>query len=219
MRLVTVNLYNGRVVPRDLERFLDEYRPDVVGAQEVGPDAGRILERRFAHGAVSASLVFDGRALVSARPMRVEPFDLAFRGGYRGSLELQGTPIDIVTVHLANPLDGVSGLRARRAQLDGLERQVSTMSRGVLVGDMNATPSWPAYRRLATRLTDGVADWAERKGVRAPATWAQYPSWPALLRIDHVFTRAVDVTAARAVRIAGLDHRALVVDLALPSAS
>ncbi len=168
MRLVTVNLYNGRVVPRDLERFLDECRPDVVCAQEVGPDAGRILERRFHHGAVSPSLDFEGRALVSVRPMHTEPFDLAFRGGYRGSLELQGSPIDVLSVHLANPLDGLTGIRARRAQLDGLEPQISTMSRGVLVGDMNATPWWPAYRRLASRLTDGVADSADRQGVRAP---------------------------------------------------
>ncbi len=217
MRLVTVNLYNGRVVPRDFERFLDEYRPDVVCAQEVGPDAGRILERRFRYGAVSPSLEFAGRALVSVHPMRAEPFALAFRGGYRGSLDLEGRPTDVLTIHLANPLEGLTGVRARRAQLDGIEPQISTMTRGVLAGDMNATPWWPAYRRLAARLTDGVSEWAEREGVRAPPTWARYPSWPALLRIDHVFTRALDVTAARVARIAGLDHRALVVDLALPS--
>ena len=122
----------------------------------------------FTMGPCRASLDFEGRALVSVRPMQTEPFDLAFRGGYRGSLELEGSPIDVLSVHLANPLDGLTGIRARRAQLDGLEPQIATMRRGVLVGDMNATPSWPAYRRLASRLTDGVADWADRQGVRRP---------------------------------------------------
>ena len=213
MRLVTVNLYNGRVVPRDLERFLDDVRPDTLCAQEVGPDAGRVLERRFPHGAVSASMDFDGRALVSTRPMHPTPVELPFRGGFRAGVDLDGTEVEVITVHLANPLDGLTGIAARRAQLEGIERELSTLAVGVLVGDMNATPSWPAYRRILSRIPDGVAEWADHNGVRAPATWAKSPSWPALLRIDHVFTRGIDVASARVERIAGLDHRAVVTDL------
>lgn len=213
MRLVTVNLYNGRVVPRDLLRFLDEVRPEVLCAQEVGPDAGRILERWFPHGRVEPSMSVDGRAMVSIHDIAPQTLDLPFRGGYRGTISLEGRPIEVVSVHLANPVDGPSGLRARRDQLAGLDAIVSDMGDGVLVGDMNATPIWPAYRRLRRHLEDGVASWAERTGVRAPATWAQMPSWPALLRIDHVFTRGVNVAHARTERIAGLDHRALVADL------
>lgn len=216
MRLVTVNLYNGRVVPADLVRFLEETAPDVVCAQEVGPDAARILSERFRFGAVEGGLDHTGRGLVGSTPMTVQPLPMPFRGGYVGSVELEGRPLEVMSVHLANPIDGLRGILARRAQLAKLDPTLRRRVDRVVVGDMNATPVWPVYRRLTRHLDDGVADWAARAGGRPPRTWAKRPGWPAMLRIDHVFTSGVTVRAARTERIAGLDHKALVVDLGWP---
>lgn len=214
MRLATVNLYDGRVVPADLVRFLDETQPDVVCAQEVGHNAARILTERYRYGAVEAAFHWTGRALVSRLPIEVRPLPLPFRGGYRGVVEPAAIGrLEILTVHLGNPVDIPRGLVARRAQLAALEPILAEPGRRVLAGDLNSTPAWPAFRRLRRHLDDGVADWAAREGIRPPRTWAKWRGWPPWLRIDHVLTRGVQVDGARAHSIRGLDHRALVVDL------
>jgi endonuclease/exonuclease/phosphatase family metal-dependent hydrolase len=214
IRLVTVNLYDGRVVPRDLHRFLAETVPDVVCAQEVGHNAARILGRMFEHGSLQPAFHWTGRALVSHAPIDVAPLALPYRGGYRGVLRPAGVaPVEILNVHLANPLDLPRGPAARRRQVRALEAILAVPARRVLVGDLNSTPAWPAYRRLTRHLDDGVARWAEREGIRPARTWAKWRGWPPLLRIDHVLTSGVSVVAARTHTIRGLDHRALVVDL------
>jgi endonuclease/exonuclease/phosphatase family metal-dependent hydrolase len=219
VRLVTVNLYNGRVVPRDLLRFLDEVQPDILCGQEVGPDAGRILERWFGHGLVRPSLWFEGRAMVARFPIEVASLPLAYRSGLRSAVALGDLSFDLLSVHLANPLDGRNGLVARRQQVDDLQAHLSKPGAVVLVGDLNATPRWPAYRRLRTcSLDDGVADYAAQRGFAPSRTWSKRPSWPAMLRIDHVLTRDVSVVGARSGRIAGLDHRPVIVDLARSNA-
>jgi endonuclease/exonuclease/phosphatase family metal-dependent hydrolase len=216
MRLVTVNLYNGRVVPSDLLRFLDAVRPDIMCAQEVGPDAARILNERFPYGAVEGGLDHEGRALVGLHPMGVTPLALPFRGGFVGRVELKSRPLEVISIHMANPIDGLKGIPARRAQLAALEPMLSRRVDRVVVGDMNATPSWPTYRRLTRHLDDGVKRWAERNGTRAAPTWAKAPGWPAVLRIDHVLTSGVDLAHVSVQRIAGLDHMAVTVDLVWP---
>ena len=215
IRLVTVNLFDGRVVPRDLHRFLDETDPDVVCAQEVGHNAARILGRRFEHGSLQPAFHWTGRALVSHLPIDVVPLALPYRGGYRGWLRPPGAPpVEILNVHLANPLDLPKGPVARRSQVRALEAILADVPvRRVLVGDLNSTPAWPAYRRLTRHLDDGVARWAEQQGIRPARTWAKWRGWPPLLRIDHVLTSGVSVVAARTHTIRGLDHRAVVVDL------
>ncbi|MDH4307132.1 MAG: endonuclease/exonuclease/phosphatase family protein [Acidimicrobiia bacterium] len=216
MRLVTVNLYNGRVVPAALVQFLDETNPDVVCAQEVGPDAARILRERFAHGVAEGGLDHQGRALVSHIAVDPVPLDLTFRGGLAGTVDIDGVPVEVTSVHFANPLNGLWAVRVRRRQLEELEQHLGAPGRRVLVGDFNATPAWPAYRRISRLMDDGVADWGGRSGNRLGATWSKRPSWPAMLRIDHVFTTGVTVNNARLDRVAGLDHRALTVDLSAP---
>jgi endonuclease/exonuclease/phosphatase family metal-dependent hydrolase len=217
MRLVTVNLYNGRVVPSDLLRFLDAVRPDIVCAQEVGPDAARILNERFPYGAVEGGLDHEGRALVGLHPMGVTPLALPFRGGFVGRVEMEGRALEVISIHMANPIDGFRGIPARRAQLAALEPVLSRRVDRVVVGDMNATPSWPTYRRLTRHLGDGVKLWAERTGNRPAPTWAKSPGWPAMLRIDHVLTSGVEVSNVTVQWIAGLDHKAVTVDLAWPA--
>jgi endonuclease/exonuclease/phosphatase family metal-dependent hydrolase len=105
--------------------------------------------------------------------------------------------------------------RYRRGQVDGLAAYLSSAEPRprVLVGDLNSTPRWPAYRRLAAELDDAALIAAARFGRAAAPTWGPYPGSPRLLRIDHVLVDAFEVLDFRVVPIAGSDHSAVVADL------
>jgi endonuclease/exonuclease/phosphatase (EEP) superfamily protein YafD len=86
------------------------------------------------------------------------------------------------------------------------------------VGDLNATPNWPAYRRLRGRFDDAAEQAARRVG-RAPGrTWGPWPGSPRLLRIDHVLVQGLVGTGSRVLPLRGSDHSALVAELDLPPA-
>jgi endonuclease/exonuclease/phosphatase (EEP) superfamily protein YafD len=99
----------------------------------------------------------------------------------------------------------------------GLARWLDQNPHGarVVCGDLNATPVWPAYRRLAERLRDVVHHHAASAGARAPRTWGPWHGAPRLLRIDHVFATGGRVLDLQTVPVEGSDHSALVVDFEL----
>ena len=218
IRVMTVNLLNGRADPGSLAAVLDEVAPEVVAAQEVGANAAAVLTDRYPHGVVEPDDDHMGRALVSRRPIEVSHLPLPYRSGLVGRLDIDGVAVEVVCVHLANPIAPPRGrVPERRRQLAVLEPVLRRPLRRILMGDLNATPVWPAYRRLTVHLDDVVAAWAEQVGARPPRTWGHRPWWPAVLRIDHVLAKgfvALDVTTRR---IRGSDHRALVVDLVAES--
>ena len=103
--------------------------------------------------------------------------------------------LSVVSTHLSfSPLHAVRQLRRVVAWAASLPRPL------VLIGDLNLPGTLPAR----------VTGW--RSLVRAPT----YPSAHPRLQLDHALADgAVRVSAARAVSVAGSDHRALVVDVAL----
>lgn len=211
MRLLTVNLLNGEASPDDLERVLDEHNPDVILAQELAPNAGAVIEQRFPHGAVKPNVEYSGKAIAARFPIAVEEIDFPFRTILRGE-----TPdgVEILNVHLANPIDGWRGrIPERRAQVRALEAMLSDARRRVVAGDFNSTQNWPAYRRIVRHVDDTVADWVRSSGDTLPRTWGWRPGWPAMLRIDHVFAQGFRATAAKVADVRGTDHRAVIVDL------
>ena len=124
--------------------------------------------------------------------------------------------VEIVNVHLAAPHTRVpQSWRDRRGQEEALEAYLAASEgRRALVGDLNATPLWPAYRRLAATLDDAAVIAAGRRG-RAPGrTWGPHPRAPRLLRIDNVLLDALDVLDFRLLPLARSDHSVVVVDLA-----
>lgn len=213
MRFVTVNLYNGRADAADLERFLDRFDPDVLVAQEVGFDVAEVLRRRFPHGRVRGSDDYGGKALVGRLPVEVAPLPLPYRSGFRGRVLVDGAEVEVLGVHLPNPIDGLDKVALRGRVVEALLPLLAVPGRRILAGDLNSTPLWPAYRRLTAAMSDGVAGWAGRAGRRPERTWAPRPGWRAWLRIDHVLTQGLDVANATVAPIAGTDHRAVVVDL------
>ena len=82
-----------------------------------------------------------------------------------------------------------------------------------MVGDCNATPSWPLYRKLARDFDDAAVVCAEREGSRAKPTWGPSAESRRLFRIDHAFVRDLHVENFHVVDIPGSDHSGLVFDV------
>lgn len=210
LRVLTSNLYNGGADPSAYGRLLDHIDPDVVAAQELSADLAEVIGSRYDHGLLAPADDYKGMGLVSRHPIDVERVHLPHRDALVGSND-----VTIWCVHLANPIDRPPPIRQRRAQVGQiLDRIISSAGRTLLVGDLNATPIWPAYRRFRAHLDDGVADWARRNGRRPSRTWGLRTWWPPVLRIDHAFVRDLVVLNTFTVRVPGSDHRALVVDVA-----
>ncbi len=210
---MTVNLLNGGADPAALERLLSHVRPDVVVAQEVGTNVAAVLQAYAPHGQLVPSEDNRGRALLSIHPIECRRLALPWRDGTLARVRFDGHEVTIVGVHLANPIDGIKAVPTRRAQLRELEPVIASADRCVLAGDLNATPLWPAYRRLVSHLDDPIADWARSRGERLHRTWGPRPGWPALLRIDHVLGRGVRVVDHRVHPVEGSDHRAVEVTI------
>lgn len=216
LRVMTANLFNGAGSPAALKGLLDRYRPDVMSAQELSPNQAVVMERHFAHGVVKPQDNTEGAGLMARHEMYVDVLPLAFRDALVGAINFGGERVEIIGIHLANPIDGPTGrLAERRRQLAVITPRITLPGRRILLGDLNSTPAWPAYRRLTAHMSDSVSDWASRNGVAAQRTWAYRPRWRAMLRIDHVFATGLYATHVRVRKIDGSDHRALIVDLEL----
>ena len=208
-RLLTANLFSANPVPAEIGPIIDRLEPDVVAVQELNPTAAEAIASRLPHGRLDPSADFKGMGLAARKPLTVERFPLP----HRAALVARGD-VTLWCVHLANPVDRPPPWKDRRQQVRMIKQQVDGLDGPVLVaGDLNATPTWPAYRRLTEHLDDGVAEWAERNGRKPERTWNYRPGWKPLLRIDHVLVRDLKVNNSFTVEVPGSDHRGLVVDV------
>jgi endonuclease/exonuclease/phosphatase family metal-dependent hydrolase len=156
-----------------------------------------------------------------ARPAQVRRLPLPRRDAWVADLSAAEwgphAPLEIMNLHIQAPhsLPPWRTFAERRGQIAGVAAYLDSVpcSRRVLVGDLNATPLWPAYRRLARHLTDEVLGHAERVGRPVRPTWGPWPGAPRLLRIDHVMGNGVTAVQVEPIRIVGSDHDALLVDL------
>jgi endonuclease/exonuclease/phosphatase family metal-dependent hydrolase len=127
-------------------------------------------------------------------------------------------PLEIVNVHVQAPhVSPWRSLPLRREQLALLGRYLeeSAVPHRALVGDLNATPRWPLYRRLAERLDDGAEHFARATGASPRATWSPWPGGPRLLRIDHVLVSGVALVHCEVVDVPGSDHAGVLAELEL----
>ncbi len=83
----------------------------------------------------------------------------------------------------------------------------------ILVGDFNATPYWPWYRRMVSQFTDVAVAVANKTGVSPRPTWGPRPGSRRLLRIDHGFVHGLEPEAFEVLDVVGSDHSAIVMDL------
>lgn len=220
LRLLTANLWNGRADPTAFADLLAELAPDVLATQELSPEQAMAIAGVLPHGKLEPGRQHDGMGLSLARPGSVTRLELPGRAARRvdlDPLEWPGleTRLEILNVHIQAPhtLPPWRVLPRRRAQLLALTRYLdeTPAPARLLAGDLNATPLWPAYRRVAARLRDAALH--RDRAARPSRTWGPRPGVPRLLRIDHVFHSGVDIEAVRTVPIRGGDHCAVLADL------
>ena len=219
IRVLTANLWNGGADPAGLAELVEAWAVDVACAQELGPDQAEALARVLPHGLLEPARDHSGMGIALRRPGALRRVELPGRDARVAELDPShwpglGESLEVISVHILGP-HLLRRWRQRRGQLHALECYLDRAPPRprLLVGDLNATPLWPLYRRLARRLRDAPADVARRRGARPQRTWGPTPRSPRLLRIDHALAEGVHVEDARVVPLPGSDHSALVVDL------
>ncbi len=244
LRILSANLLNGAADPNTFAELVSGLEADVVAVQEIAPDQAEALSGVLPCGEIAASNDFHGMGIALRRPAEISRLPLGFRDAHVARLGPAdwpdlAIPVEIVNVHIAAPHISPpgSGFFRRRQQIhlleaylingvDGIDRvngeECFDHSQGgghrpaqVLIGDFNATPIWPLYRRISSHLTDAACAAAAKRAGTLGATWGPWPGAPKLLRIDHGFVRGLDVEEFHVVDIPGSDHSAIVMDLVL----
>ena len=214
-RVMTANLFDGYVDPDSLARVLGEVEPDIMVCQELATNAAEVIADHFPHHDLHPAGGYEGRGIASRFDFRAGVLWLPTR---RASLATFAPGIHpaipdglhVIGTHLVNPIDRPlrRSAKIRHEQVTGILEQVRMAQTPVVVaGDLNATPLYRSYRRLAGAMTDMP------KSAGPVRTWSPWPKFPRLLRIDHIFSEGLVCTAVRRVEVEGGDHSLLVVDL------
>jgi endonuclease/exonuclease/phosphatase family metal-dependent hydrolase len=222
LRILTANLLGGRADAEALAELIERLRVDVAAVQELGEESARAIAEILPYGKLEPDAEDTGLGIAMRRPGEVRRLPLPHRDAHVAELApgdwpgLPG-PLEIVNVHLQAPhatWPWVT-LAHRRGQVTALTGYLSAAERArrVVVGDLNATPLWPAYRELARHVPDAIAAHARRRGARAARTWGPWPGAPRLLRIDHVLARGIAVLHAETVELPGSDHHGVLVEV------
>jgi endonuclease/exonuclease/phosphatase family metal-dependent hydrolase len=214
-RLMTANLYDGKVDPSSLAQVLEAVAPDIIICQELEANAAEVIATHFRHADLHPASGYQGRAVAAQIPFESGSLELPARRASlavfpKGAHPALPDGLDLVGTHLMNPIDRPLRVTAaiRRQQVTGiLDYLTRTNVPRVVAGDLNATPLYRSYKRLAGELTDMP------KTVGAVRTWGPWPWFPRLLRIDHVFAGGLECAAVHRVNVKGGDHSLLAVDL------
>jgi endonuclease/exonuclease/phosphatase (EEP) superfamily protein YafD len=220
LRVLSANLANGAADVDGFVALIEAVEPDVVTVQEMVPEHAEALARLLPFGKLEPARDHTGMGIALRAAGSVRQFPLPYRPAYVAEVPwlTDEEPIELLNVHLAAP--HVPPLVQRMSERRGQVREIAAYldrtprRRRALVGDLNATPLWPAYRRLRARLLDAAAEAARRGGRRPGRTWGPWPGSVRLLRIDHVLVEGLVATEMRVLPIRGSDHSALLADLA-----
>jgi endonuclease/exonuclease/phosphatase (EEP) superfamily protein YafD len=221
LRVLSMNLANGRADVSGIAALLESLEPDVVVVQELVPRQAELLGSLFPFGKLDPGSDDTGMGIALRHPASTWRLPMPFRDAYVAEILLPawtayGDGVQIINVHLAAPHIWPPGrtLARRRGQLQALEAHLDTGCRPrLVVGDLNSTPMWPAYRRLRFRLADAAMEAARRSGARPLPTWGPAPGALQLLRIDHALVQGLGVGGVEVHRIPGSDHSALLVEI------
>jgi len=222
LRILSANLWNDRADAEAFAALVERLAVDVAALQELGPRQAAALARVLPHGVLEPGLDFHGMGIATRSPVAVRRLTLPCRDARISELALaaaDGTAVavELINLHVQAPHSiRWSTVSHRRGQLRGLVRHMAAAPHHprVLVGDFNATPLWPLYRRVTAHLRDAALIAAARGGGRVQPTWGPRPGARRLLRIDHAFVHRVAVLDFQVVPVPGGDHSAVVVDIA-----
>lgn len=216
LRVLTANVYNGKAAIGALRKVLEHERPDVAVFQELDPAHARVVEQHFPFGRLEPRRDHHGMGVAAVNPIAVDRFAMTHRDGWMGLLREASWPqldrdVEVLNVHIQNPLMRPWRETAanRRGQVDAILEYVATkrMAR-VVAGDMNSSPIWKSYKRLAAHLQDAAV-----ATETAQPTWSYFPWLPRTLRIDHIFVEGVIPLGTHTGKLKGADHSVVVADL------
>ncbi|HWN29601.1 MAG TPA: endonuclease/exonuclease/phosphatase family protein [Actinomycetospora sp.] len=216
--VATVNLQFGRGDPAAVVALVRERRVDVLGLQELTPDA----ERRLVAAGLRAVLPFaesraqrgaGGTALVSRHPLA--PSGLVLRPGVFSQVTarvLAPVPVDVVVAHPSAPVfrDDPAGWAREIADLPG-PASAGDPPR-LVIGDLNATLDHRPLRALLA--PGGWRDAGSALGDGLRGTWPADSVLPPFAAIDHVLVSGPATPVELATRrLPATDHLGLVVTL------
>ncbi|CCG01064.1 endonuclease/exonuclease/phosphatase family protein [Blastococcus saxobsidens] len=224
VRVATVSLRLGLVPAEPVLELVRRHAVDVLVVQELTPDAERRLTGAGLHRELPHSHAVPARrgSVVSASGAVWSRWPVAARGAVPGGFEqptvrlpVAGSPdLEVTAVHTRPPATSPAAVRSWTADLAALPSPTPDALR-VLAGDFNATPDHAALRAVLAR---GYVDAAQAVGRGRVWTWRPLRLRFPRLTLDHVLVDPrVAVAGCAHVPVAGSDHRALVVDLALPA--
>lgn len=220
IRILCLNLYRGRVSPARLNGLLEDVAPDVAMFQELTPLLADVVSRRFDHGSLYPGAEAAGRGIASVGPVESGMLDVPHRPAPTALLRPESWPqlahpLSLVNVHMTHPLAFPPWRSARRraAQVDGVLKHAGHNGSLVVLGDLNAAPGWPSYRRLRRHLDDAARVVADRRSSRPAMTWSLRPGGRGLMRIDHVLVSGVTVRDVATIPVESSDHRAIVAEV------
>jgi len=214
LRVMTVNLNEGRADLPGLVRRIAETKPDVLAVQELTPDAARGLRRADIDRYLPSQVLrpadkTTGTGLYAQGALRAAEESGTTSTLARARMSVGDTTLDIVSVHTRTPLLG-STVGDWTRDLDALPRPDESGSQ-LLLGDFNATQDNQAFRSLEH---DGYGDAAIGVGAGLKPTYAAWPVPPT--PVDHVLTdTGVKPHSIDTYQLGGTDHRVLVADLAV----
>lgn len=226
LRVMSANLKNGGADPDAFEELIERIEPDVVAVQELGFAQADVLARHLPFAKLEPARNHRGMGIALRWPGSIRFVPLRYRGLFVAEVDVPAAgpvpmPIEVVNAHLAAPhtVPLQRAFARRREQLAGLFHYLDATpapSR-LLVGDLNATTLWPAYRRLRRHFQDAVLQVARRERRRPDPTWGPWLRGRRFFRIDHALVSGLGVLDARVLPIRGSDHAALVVDVERPA--
>lgn len=216
VRLVVVNVLGSNDDPDPLLRWLDEVDADIVLLVEVNEAFVRAFESRSdrwphqahdpQHGpfglGVASRIGFSGVRLGLGPPGPVPVLDAEFN--------TRNETINLIGLHTLPPATP-RFTRTRDELLQWAAARAASETNVILVGDLNATTTSPAFRRL---LSDGGF-------VDTRSGFGRHPTWPAALGaagigIDHVLLRGDMITVRRELGPdIGSDHLPVLVEIAV----
>lgn len=209
--VMTLNLQYGQADPVQVVAAARERHVDTLVLQECTPQELAALRK---HGLDAVLPRQAGRARAGLRGTVVRStHQITLLAEHPAGIFASSPDIRVQTsegdyrlraVHTPAPLpDIVSDWRAALRSLVQWRDRLPAGQPLVMAGDFNASPSMPAFRRLA----DGLTDSSRATGAGWTRTWPHGAWLPPFVQLDHVLTRGFGVVADGTVDIADTDHR------------
>jgi endonuclease/exonuclease/phosphatase (EEP) superfamily protein YafD len=219
LRALLVTAHNGAADAAEIATAARDQAADVVVVTELSPalahDLTRAgLARRLPPRYVSVpeqAAPAAGLAIYSRFPVEdVQTLPGTLWPAVRARVVLGGSAVTLVAGHTVQPSAG--DLDVWRSDLRAFGAAARIKGPVLVLANLNATPWHPQFRWMVSGRLHDSADVLGR-GLRP--TWPGWSPVP-LLPTDHALVAGLGVTSLGTVMIAGTDHRALSVEVAVP---